>query len=88
MWFESPEGALLFNSCNSSNNYTNNAISAFRLDQFSGAPCSHSVAINASRIFWQFSQMSCTIIYKPIGIQKLRLNILGVLVTATSVPLT
>lgn len=63
-----------------------NTISAFRLD--SDAHCSHSVTINSSRTFQQFSQMSCTIINKPVDNHKLRVNILEVLVTATSVSLT
>lgn len=58
------------------------------LDQFSEAHCSHSVTINASRTFQQFSQISCTILNKPVNIHKLRLNVLGILMTATQLSLS
>lgn len=47
----------------------------------------HSVNINASRTFQQFSQISCTIINKPVNMHKSRPNVFGILMTATQVSL-
>lgn len=58
------------------------------IDQFSETHCSHSVNINASRTFQQFSQISCTIINKPVNMHESRPNVLRILMTATQVSLS